>query len=283
VVPEESVVVAPIKIPGEVKGSDVLILGAFGMLGHALQAVFPGAILKGRDLDITDQALVSSFIRDQTPKIVINSAGYTNVDGCEDEPEHAFAVNGMALAHIATACQQTRATLVHYSTDYIFDGSKQEYIESDAPNPISLYGQSKLLGEEMIREHMDDYRIIRTSWLFGRHGKNFVDTILQLSGQMETVKVVTNQVGRPTYAVDLAEKTPDIIGREPGIYHVTNDGTCSWFEFARAFIPNAVPCTTEEFPRRAKRPRYSVLTSTKMPPMRHWREALAAYLKTKEV
>ncbi len=167
---------------------------------------------------------------------------------------------------------------MHYSTDYIFDGTQAEYRESDIPCPINRYGASKLLGEKNIMKSHDNFRIIRTSWLFGAHGKNFVDTVLSLSKTNETVKVVTDQVGKPTYTTDLAAKTREIISREPGIYHITNDGQCSWYEFARTFIPNAVPCTSAEFPRRAKRPAYSVLTNTKTAPMRHWKEAVREYV-----
>ncbi|MCK8518384.1 dTDP-4-dehydrorhamnose reductase [Methanoculleus sp. 7T] len=259
----------------------VLILGAYGMLGHDLQAVFPGAVLRGHELDITDERAVSACIRDLSPDLVVNAAAYTDVDGCEDNRDLAFAVNGEALGHIASACSDVGATLVHYSTDYIFDGSKKEYVESDVPNPINIYGASKLLGEQNIAENTDDYRIIRTSWLFGAHGRNFVETMLHLSGQMDQVRVVNDQVGKPTYTVDLARKTPEIVSLEPGIYHVTNDGVCSWYEFARAIIENVAPCSSAEFPRKAKRPAYSVLLNTKTAPLRHWSGALADYLNVK--
>jgi dTDP-4-dehydrorhamnose reductase len=157
-----------------------------------------------------------------------------------------------------------------------------DYREDDRPNPLSAYGRSKLLGEQSIQKKLKNYRIIRTSWLFGAHGKNFVDTILTLSRQMPQVKVVNDQVGKPTYTVDLARKTPEIISREPGIYHLTNNGVCSWYEFASAFIPNAVPCSTAEFPRKAKRPAFSVLVNSKTTPLRHWSEALKEYLQSKE-
>jgi dTDP-4-dehydrorhamnose reductase len=236
--------------------SNVLILGAGGMLGRDLATVFPGARLCGhKDLDITDEAAVKAYILDAKPDLVINAAAYTNVDGCEDEPETAFAVNGDAPGYIAAACREVGAVLVHYSTDYVFDGSKTEYVESDETNPINVYGASKLRGEQKIAENMDDYRIIRTSWLFGRHGKNFVETIRHLSQTNETVRVVTDQVGKPTYTADLARKTAEIAECPPGVYHVTNDGVCSWYEFARAFAPNVVPCTSAEFPRKARRPR----------------------------
>jgi dTDP-4-dehydrorhamnose reductase len=172
--------------------------------------------------------------------------------------------------------------LVHFSTDYIFDGTKTEYREEEHPNPINIYGESKLLGEVSITENLENYRIIRTSWMYGNHGKNFVDTILVLSQQMPVVPVVNDQVGKPTYSVDLANKIPEIIVSDPGIYHITNDGQCSWYEFASAFIPNATPCSTKEFPRKAKRPAYSVLANTKTPPLRHWKEAVKEYILTKE-
>lgn len=257
----------------------VLIIGAYGMLGHDLQAVFPAATLCGhQDLDITDEAAVERYIQGAKPGLVINAAAYTDVDGCEENRDLAFAVNGEAPGYIAAACQEVGATLVHYSTDYVFDGTKTSYVESDETNPINVYGASKLRGEEEIARCMDDYRIVRTSWLFGLHGKNFVDTILSLSVRMDQVRVVDDQVGKPTYTKDLAEKTAEIVGCPPGIYHLTNDGVCSWYEFASAFIDNAVPCSSAEFPRKAKRPAYSVLVNTKTPPLRHWREALADYL-----
>ena len=260
-----------------------LILGANGMLGHDLQKVFPDAVSRGRDLDIADEALVSTFIQELSPDLVINAAAYTDVDGCEDDRETAGEVNGKALEYIAKACSNVGAVLVHYSTDYIFDGSKEGYVESDQPNPINVYGESKLLGEKNIMEHIGDYRIIRTSWLFGVHGKNFVETMLRLSGEMDAVRVVNDQFGRPTYTADLARKTAEIVGLAPGIYHITNDGVCSWYEFAAAIIDNVSPCSSEEFAMRAKRPRYSVLVNTKTTPMRHWSDALGEYLKIREM
>jgi len=257
----------------------IMIFGAYGMLGHDLQRVFPEAECFGKELDITEKETLIKTITTSRPNVVINAAAYTDVDGCEDNVDHALRVNGEALAHIAGACIEVKAKLVHFSTDYVFDGTKQEYRESDATNPINVYGRSKLLGEQNIMEHMEDYRIIRTSWLFGRHGKNFVDTMLGLSGQMDTVKVVDDQFGKPTYTVELAQKTADIIDMEPGIYHITNEGVCSWYEFASAIIPNAVPCTSNEFIRKAARPKYSVLVNTKTGLMCHWRDALRAYLK----
>ncbi len=260
-----------------------LIFGAGGMLGTELCAVFPDAVkLEHRDLDIRDRDKVIETIEMNGPDVVINAAAYTAVDDCEDNRELAFDINGAAPGYIAEGCRREGAVLVHYSTDYIFDGSKKEYIESDSPNPINEYGRSKLMGETNIIENTDNYRIIRTSWLYGAHGKNFVDTMLMLSARMDKVKVVNDQFGKPTYAFDLARKTKELVSLPAGIYHITNDGVCSWYEFASAIIKNTVPCTSDEFPRKARRPKYSVLVNTKTAPMRHWRDALAEYLNNRK-
>lgn len=272
-------VVATVK---EMKPKKCVIIGAGGMLGHALQEVFPEAHRSGRaNIDITDEDAVFRGLTELSPHIVINAAGYTDVDGCEDNREYAHSVNGRGPGYIAHACAECDAVLVHYSTDYVFDGLKPEYVETDEPHPINAYGESKLLGEKNIRKNIDNFRLIRTSWLFGAYGKNFVDTILALSNQIPLVRVVNDQVGKPTYSVDLARKTREIITCEPGIYHITNDGQCSWYEFASAFIQNAVPCTTAEFPKKAKRPAYSVLTNTKTAPLRHWKDAVRDYIQRK--
>jgi dTDP-4-dehydrorhamnose reductase len=257
----------------------VLILGATGMLGRDLQAAYPRAICRGHELEITDAAAVSSFIADLRPSLVINAAAYTNVDGCEEEWELAFAVNGEGPAYLAAACHEAGATLVHYSTDYVFDGSQESYVEADTPHPINVYGASKLLGEQAIMAAMEDYRIIRTSWLFGRHGNNFALTMLRLAGEMETVRVVDDQFGKPTSTVDLAAKTPEIASAAPGIYHITNEGVCSWYEFASAIITNAESCSSSEFLRPARRPKYSVLVNTKTDPLRPWQDALEEFLR----
>jgi dTDP-4-dehydrorhamnose reductase len=267
----------------EITQQKTILFGAYGMLGHALQEVFPHAQFIGhRNVDITDEDAIMKLMNMERPAIVINAAGYTDVDGCEDNRVYAFAVNGNGPGYIANACTEVDAILVHFSTDYVFDGTKTEYREDDRPNPINAYGESKLLGEISIAKNLENYRIIRTSWLYGSHGKNFVDTILTLSRQIPIVRVVNDQVGKPTYTVDLANKVPYIISCDAGMYHITNDGQCSWYEFASAFIPNATPCSTEEFPRKAKRPAYSVLANTKILPLRHWKEAVKEYIQTKE-
>jgi dTDP-4-dehydrorhamnose reductase len=260
-----------------------MILGASGMLGSDLSGVFPDASkFTHYDLDITNKQQVLKTIEVIRPDVVINAAAYTNVDGCEDEQDIAFEVNGHAPGYIAQACSGIGAILVHFSTDYVFDGSKKEYVESDTTNPINVYGQSKLMGEQEIIKNTDNYRIIRTSWLFGVHGRNFVETMLRLSEEMDAVKVVNDQFGKPTFTADLARKTSEIIGLSPGIYHISNDGVCSWYEFASAIIDNVVPCSSDEFLRKAKRPEYSVLVNTKTTPMRHWKEALVDYFKQRK-
>lgn len=267
-------------VVGEIK---TLIFGAGGMLGTELFTVFPDAVkLRHRDIDIRNREKVIGIIESNEPEVVINAAAYTAVDDCEDNRELANDINGAAPGYIAEGCARTGAILVHYSTDYIFDGTKKEYVESDTPDPINAYGISKLMGENNIIKNMDNYRIIRTSWLYGAHGRNFVDTMLTLSGKMDIVKVVNDQFGKPTYAPDLARKTREIVMMPAGIYHITNEGVCSWYEFASAIIKNAVPCTSGEFPRKAKRPTYSVLVNTKTAPMRHWKDALDEYLSKRK-
>jgi dTDP-4-dehydrorhamnose reductase len=275
----ERLVVETIK---DINHQKTILFGAYGMLGHALQEVFPHAQFIGhRSIDITDEDAIMKLMKRERPAIVINAAAYTDVDGCEDNRAYAFAVNGTGPGYIAMACAEIDAILVHFSTDYIFYGTKEEYREDDRPNPINAYGESKLLGEVSIAKNLGNYRIIRTSWMFGSHGKNFVDTILTLSRQIPVVRVVNDQVGKPTYTVDLANKVPEIISCDPGMYHITNDGQCSWYEFACAFISNAIPCSTAEFPRKARRPACSVLANTKTPPLRHWKEAVKEYIQTK--
>ena len=260
-----------------------LIFGAGGMLGTDLCIVFPDAVkMKHSDIDINDREVVLETIEMIKPDVVINAAAYTDVDGCEDNQELAFEVNGRAPGYIAEGCSYLGAKLVHFSTDYVFDGSREKYVESDLPDPINVYGASKLLGETNIIGNMDDYRIIRTSWLFGTSGRNFVETMLSLSCEMEVVTVVNDQFGKPTYTADLARKTAEVIDLAPGVYHITNEGVCSWYEFALEIIDNVSECSSEEFVRKAKRPEYSVLINTKTAPMRHWKEALIEYLNVRK-
>lgn len=305
----------------------ILILGAKGMLGHDLAKVFEDlnpVLWDKEDLDITDKDAVVEKIGALKPDIVINAAAYTAVDDCESNKDLAVNVNGIAPGYLARACKRINSPLIHYSTDYVFGGDNEDgYKEDDLRReiPINLYGKTKLLGEQLIKEaagnccggcdhkcdigdiegEKDDendlkYYIIRTSWLYGKQGPNFVDKILALAKDRDIIKVVNDQFGKPTYTFDLAQKTKELVegGYPPGIYHVTNetkeDKKVSWFDFAsevvkigkeKELIQNSVkvvPCSSEEFPRPAKRPKYSILSNTKLNKSREWQEALREYI-----
>ncbi|MDP3963957.1 MAG: dTDP-4-dehydrorhamnose reductase [bacterium] len=279
--------------------SQVLIIGAKGMLGKELAGVFSekDPILWDRDdLDITNEAAVREVLANLKPKLIINAAAYTNVDACETDQETCAKVNGEAVWYLAKTARAIGAAFVHYSTDYVFDGKKEEgYAESDEPiNSVNEYGLSKLLGERLLREEGDAglrYFLIRTSWLFGRYGKNFVSTMLEAAKTRDTLKVVSDQNGKPTCAQDLAVATRQLIEGpyEPGIYHITNEPETTWFGFATEIFnsyasqnpdfkkPVVTPCESSEFPRPAKRPEHSILLNTKFPPLRLWSEALREY------
>ena len=303
----------------------ILIIGSRGMLGSELAQVFSDSdvyLWDRQDIDITDKHEVREKILWLKPNIIINSAAYTAVDKAEENRELAEQVNAYGTANLANIASELKAIFVHYSTDYVFSGKRKNgYKEDDKPgDPVNAYGASKLLGEQKLLEVMplkklkikseklkvDKKRIIavgklennpkarfyliRLSWLFGKNGKNFIDTILQLAKERDSIKVVDDQFGKPTYAPDLAKKTRNLLeNKEPfGIYHLPNQGVCSWYEFAKQAIDffriktQIVPCMSKEFPRPAKRPRYSILLNTKTEPMRHWREALRDYLKNNQ-
>ncbi|MBN1778707.1 MAG: dTDP-4-dehydrorhamnose reductase [Candidatus Buchananbacteria bacterium] len=274
----------------------VLILGAKGMLGTALMAEFfdlNPVGLDREDIDITDQNQVNQKILNLRPDLIINAAAYTDVDGAESNQDLANAVNGTAVGYVAAAAKQVGAILVHYSTDYVFDGQNQAgYNEDDQPNSINAYGRSKLLGEEELQKNTDQFYLIRTAWLYGPSGKNFVDTILSLAKTKESLKVVNDQFGRPTYTIDLAHTTRKLLesNSEFGIYHFTNQTKpegITWFDFASEAIKLSdlktavVPCSTKDFPRPAKRPNYGVLQNNKSVTLRNWQEALKDYLSKK--
>lgn len=267
-----------------------LIIGANGMLGHELAKVFldfKPFLWDMAEIDITDEAQVNEKIGDLAPELIINAAAYTNVDACETNEAVATKVNGEAVGYLANVAAKLGATLVHYSTDYVFDGSKKEgYKEDDKPNPLNAYGRSKLIGEQAIQaSSLKNYYIIRTAWLYGKDGKNFVETMLALAEKGQPIKVIDDQIGSPTYAVDLAKATRELVeGKKPtGIYHRTNAGQTSWHGFAKEIFEvfekkvDLSPCTTAEYPTPAKRPTFSVLNSTKLEPMRSWQEALKDY------
>jgi dTDP-4-dehydrorhamnose reductase len=241
------------------------------------------------DLDVTDARAVRRALEAERPDAVINCAAYTNVDGAEEDEATATEVNGAAAGHLAAAAQAVGAAIVQPSTDYVFDGRKATpYVESDPTAPQSAYGRSKLAGEHAVAKANERHHIVRTSWLFGVAGKNFVDTMIGLGSERDELKVVHDQVGCPTYTGHLAKALITLATgeREYGIHHVAGEGQCSWFEFASEIFgqagieTNAVPCTTDEFPRPAPRPAYSVLGSERRDPIRlpDWREGLRSFL-----
>ncbi len=271
-----------------------LITGARGMLGHDLLRALPSTStvgLSSRELDVTDLAGVGRALRRHAPQLVIHAAGYTDVDGCESQPELAQKVNGLGTRNVAQVADEIDAVVVYISTDYVFDGEKSEpYVESDPPHPLNEYGKSKLAGETFLRELCHRYYIIRTSWLFGRNGRNFVRTILQLSGKQERLEVVADQIGCPTYSYHLAQKIKEVTssGRF-GTYHITNSGSCSWFQFAleilrrRQICVPIIPISSAQCRRPARRPQNSVLRNLVLESegferLPHWQEGLEHYL-----
>jgi len=269
----------------------ILILGYKGMLGHELVEEFKNnheLVLWDREqIDISKKEDVIKKISVLCPDIVINSAAYTAVDEAESNKDLAYKVNGCAVGFLATACKEINALLVHFSTDYVFDGENHNgYKENHPYNPINMYGKSKALGEKMILDISPKYYIIRTAWLFGKNGKNFVETMLRLAKEKKDLKIVNDQFGNPTSAKDLAAEVRKLVESKNkfGIYHITNSGTCSWHEFAVKIFklanlnPKIKPVESNEFPTPAKRPTYSMLINTKLPSMRKWEEALKDYL-----
>lgn len=275
----------------------VLITGSNGMLGSSLlEQLKKKYSIKGitiEDADITDFDAVVKVIRKIKPDIVIHTAAYTKVDDCESNSLLAYKVNAIGTRNVAVACQKIDASMVYISTDYVFDGTKESpYTEFDAANPLSVYGKTKLAGEEFIRQILNRFYIIRTSWLYGEGGVNFVDTIINKAKTEKVLKVVDDQFGSPTYTKDLADKIGEIIDKERyGTYHVTNSGSCSWFEFAKKIIEysnikgvDAIPIKSNALNRPAKRPANSVLQNFMLelegiPLMRPWEEAVREYVE----
>ena len=243
------------------------------------------------DGDITNTRKLKILFEELTPDIVINCAAYTAVDDAEKNQDLAMKINGRCTGKLAELCKTYKAVLIHFSTDYVFDGHKKTWKESDKTSPLNIYGESKLLGEKLIAENMKKFFIIRTSWLFGENGKNFVDTMAVLGKEKDEVSVVNDQFGSPTYTKDLAEKVIEFfVKKKPilayGIYHITNSGTTNWSDFATyifktLFLETKVKeITAEKFNRPAKRPKYSTLKSTKFDfGMRPWRKAVKDYLR----
>ena len=270
----------------------IVVTGAGGMLGNDVVLLAEDmrhqvVALTRDDLDVTDPARVERLITRERPGAVINCAAWTDVDGAEAQPDAAAAVNAAGAGHVAEAAGAAGARLVHVSTDYVFDGaSPTPYIESAATHPLSVYGRTKLEGERAVGQAGDEHVIVRSSWLFGTGGHNFVETMLRLGGERDSVAVVTDQVGCPTWTAHLAAALVDLAGsRQRGLLHVAGAGSCSWNQFAAEIFARAgvrckvEPATTADMARPAPRPANSVLRSERgAPELPPWQEGLAGYL-----
>jgi len=282
----------------------LLVTGAGGQLAHDLKGCLGGETLVAltrAELDITDAAAVRAALERHRPDCVINTAAYNRVDDAEAEPEVAFAVNAQGVEHLARAAAAAGAVLVHFSTDYVFDGAQRSpYVETDAPHPLSVYARSKRAGEEAVQRRCEKYFLLRTCGLYGvagnrSKGGNFVERMLRLGSEGKPIRVVNDQVLTPTSARDLAEKLlPLLRTRRYGLYHMTNAGECSWYDFAREIFQRAglaaelEPVSTASFAARARRPPYSVLDNAAyraagFQDFRPWQEALADYIRQRQV
>lgn len=280
----------------------ILIIGANGQLGTDLVMVLRHhqvIALTHREIEVCDHQGTRKILEGYKPQVVINTSAYHRVDLCEDHIEEAFKVNTYAIRNLAEICRDLGNVLVHLSTDYVFGGEKKSpYREEDLPNPLNVYGVSKLAGEYFVRQICQMYFIIRTSGLYGvagasGKGGNFVELMIRLAQEGKPIKVVKDQILTPTYTKELAKKIAQLIETgEYGLYHVTNNGQCSWYEFTRVIFelvgldPDLSATTSEEFGARAKRPHYSVLENANLrklglDDLSNWREALEQYLKEK--
>lgn len=273
----------------------LLLIGAKGMLGRAWSELLTGQAVPHDavdvdECDITDSNAVARWIAPGR-QAVINCAAYTNVDAAETDEPAAELINAVGPGNLATRCNDTRTLLVHYSTDYVFDGQAASAYPTDAPRkPLGAYGRTKAHGEQAIEQSGCDHLIVRTSWLYAPWAKNFVTTMVRLTAERDELRVVNDQTGRPTSAQHLAETTWRLIQAEArGVYHVTDGGQCTWYELTCQIAEltgadcRVSPCTTAEFPRPAPRPGYSVLdlakTETRLGPMTPWPENLAAVIR----
>lgn len=275
----------------------VLLLGSDGMLGHDLAEAFADYDLVSSvasDLDITNESAVQQKVSEVKPDIIINAAAYTNVDGAEQEEAKALAINGTAVGYLAAAAKEAGALFIQVSTEYVFDGTNKDgYNEDAALSPANAYGRSKALGEAMVQQRCDNYYIVRTSWLYGKapqkgkpRGLNFVETMLSLAQKGQELNVVNDQFGKPTFTKDLSAGIKELVESDakPGIYHLINEGECSWYDFAKKIFEikgveaNLNPISSKEYPMPTPRPQYSVLHNTKTKQLRNWEEALKEYL-----
>jgi dTDP-4-dehydrorhamnose reductase len=280
----------------------ILILGANGQLAHDLIPALAEDEVIGfthSDLDICDKAALEDVVRRYQPACLINTAAFHRVDDCEEQVEKSFGVNAVAVHNLVRAANAVGATLVHFSTDYVFDGAlRRPYVEGDSPAPLSIYGLSKLAGEIVVRRYAQKHFLIRTCGLYGCAGSsgkggNFVETVFRLAREGKPIRVVNDQILTPTSTKDLAAKLAPLLHTDRyGLYHMTSAGQCSWFEFAQEIFrlaglaPGPQPTTTAAFGARARRPAYSVLDNQAyrqagFSDFRLWREALADYIKSR--
>ncbi|MCJ7841368.1 dTDP-4-dehydrorhamnose reductase [Lederbergia sp. NSJ-179] len=278
----------------------ILITGAKGQLGNDLIKIlgadtrFELIPFSKAELDITDENKVNEAVRSVKPNLVIHAAAYTAVDDCESNRKKAFEVNSFGAYYVAKAAKEVGAAMVYISTDFIFNGKKKEpYTVNDAPDPLSIYGKSKLLGERLVQLVLKECYIVRTAWLYGQNGENFVKTMLHLAKKDREFFVVNDQMGSPTYTKDLAIAIKQLIGKKFGLYHISNTGSCSWFTFAQSILSMAgynpalvKPISTKDYGVVAQRPAFSVLSTASIEKegiqMRHWQAALQKFLEKEE-
>jgi dTDP-4-dehydrorhamnose reductase len=281
-----------------------ILIGASGQLGSELRQAFKDhdlVPLTHADLELTDRAQVRDALHTYRPGLILNTAAYHRVDECEDHPERSFAVNALAVRELAIAAKEIGAVLVHFSTDYVFDGrQRRPYREVDPPGPLSVYATSKLAGEYFVRATLDRYFLVRTCGLYGLAGSrgkggNFVETMLRLGKEGREIRVVGDQILTPTSAKDLAHKVRQLVETDAyGLYHITNDGECSWYQFAVTIFelthirPLLAETTSVAYGARATRPAYSVLENANLrslglDDLRDWRDALKDYLADRKL
>ena len=287
----------------------ILVFGRSGQVGwelrHKLACLGQVSAMGSAEVDFSDPDSIRNAVRATEPAVIVNAAAYTAVDKAETEPELAMAINRAAPGVLAEEAKRLGSILVHYSTDYVFDGTKQgSYVEADAPNPLNVYGKTKLAGDVAIQSVDGEYLILRTSWVYGARGSNFLLTMLRLAKEREELRIVDDQTGAPTTSECIAQATADILAQllapkggglqgRSGIYNLTNAGETTWFGFARAFLtkrygaatPDLIPIPTSEFPRPAPRPANSRLSCQHLEEafgvrMPHWEHALSLVLET---
>lgn len=272
----------------------ILVTGSNGQLGNEVKNQFTDfdvIYTDIGDLDISDIDKIATFVKNNRIDTIINCAAFTNVDACETDIDSAMKINALGVRNLAIAAQENNGKLIHISTDYVFSGERTDspYREWDLPNPATIYGKSKLLGEKYAAEFCERYYILRTAWLYGQYGGNFVKTISRVMEEKNQVKVVNDQIGNPTNCEDLVIAVKNLLKTENyGIFHATCEGECSWYDFAmkikelKGKNAEVLPCTTAEFPRPAKRPAYSSLDNCALRNtigncFRNWEDALYAY------